>query len=72
MVTRRGPNGFTVVVDVVEVAMVKRLNLDEYMEFVKLAVVEDYKNNLWHPEDLATAVHFANEAAGKILGAIDE
>lgn len=52
--------------------MTKHMDLDDYMEFVKLAVVDDYKKGLWHPEDIATAVHFANEAAGKILGALEE
>ena len=67
-----GLSGSMVATDVVEETMTKHMDLDDYMEFVKLAVVDDYKKGLWHPEDIATAVHFANEAAGKILGALEE
>jgi hypothetical protein len=52
--------------------MAYRLDFEEYLRLLSVAMVEDYKKGLWHPEDLATAVEFANTAVSQVLANIPQ
>jgi hypothetical protein len=55
--------------------MAKYMTLDKYFEVLRIAIPDEYVSTQvgkeWHPEDLASAIGFANEVVGRVLGALD-
>jgi hypothetical protein len=52
--------------------MAYRLGFEEYFDLLGAAIPANYKTGMWHPEDIATAVEFANTAVSQVLSNIPQ